>query len=68
MADHRALAREGTGKPVPRRHNEEITVDGETEPITVRLGVWTSNTKTRRDTLTQPQRTALIELGVGWAQ
>jgi hypothetical protein len=35
--------------------------------VTVRLGVWVSNTKSRRDKLTQPQRTALTELGVDWA-
>lgn len=66
----RALAqwieREGAGRPVPRAHSEEI-VDDETEPVTVKLGVWISNTKARRDKLTQEQRAALAELGIEWA-
>ena len=60
------VEREGTHRPVPRGHSEQITVDGETEPVTVKLGVWISNTKTRRDKLTPEQRTALQELGVPW--
>ncbi|MFR9800473.1 helicase associated domain-containing protein, partial [Streptomyces sp. MS06] len=31
------------------------------------LGVWVSNTKSRRDKLTQEQRAALTEIGVEWA-
>ncbi|MGW0949231.1 Helicase associated domain protein [Streptomyces sp. NPDC002623] len=61
------VEREGAHRPVPRSHAEEITVDGETEPVVVKLGVWISNTKTRRDKLAQEQRAALIELGVEWA-
>ncbi|WP_237409452.1 helicase associated domain-containing protein [Streptomyces sp. M2CJ-2] len=60
------VAREGQ-RPVPRGHSEQIPVDGETEPVTVKLGVWVSNTKTRRHKLTQEQRAALAELGVEWA-
>ncbi|MFM9709159.1 helicase associated domain-containing protein [Streptomyces galilaeus] len=45
----------------------EITVDGEAEPVTVKLGVWLSNTKSRRDKLTAEQRAALRELGMEWA-
>jgi hypothetical protein len=52
---------------VPRGHSEEIAVDGEAEPVTVKLGVWVSNTKSRRDKLTQDQLAALRELGVKWA-
>ncbi|WP_407647238.1 helicase associated domain-containing protein [Actinacidiphila soli] len=59
------MAREGTHR-VPRGHTEQIAVD-ETEPLTVRLGVWVSNTKSRRDKLTEPQRVALTELGIEWA-
>ncbi|WP_432182871.1 Helicase associated domain protein [Streptomyces sp. NBC_00063] len=59
--------REGTHRPVPRGHAEEITVDGQAEPMVVKLGVWISNTKARRDKLTQPQRDALRELGMEWA-
>ncbi|WP_327328778.1 Helicase associated domain protein (plasmid) [Streptomyces sp. NBC_01210] len=61
------IAREGAGKPVPRAHSEEIAVDGEAEPVSVRLGVFLSNTKARRGKLTDSQRAALAELGVEWA-
>jgi superfamily II DNA or RNA helicase len=61
------VEREGAHRPVPRGHAEEITVGGETKPVAVRLGVWVSNTKTRRDKLTAEQRNALRELGVEWA-
>lgn len=50
------VAREGAHRPVPRGHSEEIAVNGETEPVIVKLGVWVSNTKTRRDKLTQDQQ------------
>ena len=60
------VEREGAHRPVPRGHAEEIAVDGEAEPLTVKLGVWVSNTKTRRDKLTQEQLEALRELGVEW--
>ncbi|MFJ2203554.1 helicase associated domain-containing protein, partial [Streptomyces violaceusniger] len=60
------VEREGQ-RPVPRGHSEEISVDGETDPVAVRLGVWVSNTKTRRDKLTPEQLDALRELGVKWA-
>ncbi|MFE1198398.1 Helicase associated domain protein [Streptomyces olivaceoviridis] len=61
------VEREGAHRPVPRGHSEKIAVNGETEPVTVKLGVWVSNTKSRRDKLTHEQRTALAELGVDWA-
>ncbi|MBX9399356.1 Helicase associated domain protein [Streptomyces sp. TRM72054] len=61
------VEREGAHRPVPRGHGEEITVDGEAEPVVVKLGVWVSNTRTRRDKLTQEQRAALTELGIEWA-
>lgn len=60
------VEREGAHRPVPRSHAEKITVDGETEPVAVRLGVWVSNTKSRRDKLTPEQRVALKELGIDW--
>ncbi|MGW4840500.1 Helicase associated domain protein [Streptomyces globisporus] len=60
------IEREGQ-RPVPRGHAEEISIDGETEPVVVKLGVWISNTKTRRDKLTQEQLNALRELGIEWA-
>ncbi|MGW3561033.1 Helicase associated domain protein [Streptomyces sp. NPDC000963] len=58
------VEREGAHRPVPRGHAEEITIDGETEPVIVKLGVWVSNTKARRDKLNQEQRDALRKLGV----
>ncbi|WP_443062988.1 helicase associated domain-containing protein [Streptomyces sp. NBC_00440] len=61
------MEREGADRPVPRRHGEPITVDGETVPVTVKLGVWVSNTKSRRDKLTADQLSALTALGVDWA-
>ncbi|MGW3829264.1 Helicase associated domain protein [Streptomyces sp. NPDC005071] len=59
--------REGAHRPVPRGHAEEIAVDGKTEPMVVKLGVWVSNTRARRDKLTAEQLDALRELGVEWA-
>ncbi|MGW1771468.1 Helicase associated domain protein [Streptomyces sp. NPDC002104] len=61
------VEREGAHRPVPRAHGEKITVDGEAQPVIVKLGVWVSNTKTRRDKLTQDQLSSLRELGVDWA-
>ncbi|MCX2928504.1 DEAD/DEAH box helicase [Streptomyces sp. NEAU-W12] len=59
------IEREGQ-RPVPRGHSEEIAVDGEAEPVAVKLGVWVSNTKSRRDKLTQDQINALRKLGIDW--
>ncbi|MFC9609071.1 Helicase associated domain protein [Streptomyces niveus] len=61
------VEREGQ-RAVPRGHSELIAVDGEAEPVTVKLGVWTSNTRARRDKLTQEQLEALQKLGVEWAR
>ncbi|MFF1343208.1 helicase associated domain-containing protein [Streptomyces sp. NPDC058290] len=61
------VEREGTDRPVPRGHSEEIAVDGEAEPVIVKLGVWVSNTKSRRDMLTADRLAALAKLGVDWA-
>ncbi|MFF1643224.1 Helicase associated domain protein [Streptomyces sp. NPDC058246] len=61
------VEREGARRPVPRGHDEQITVDGQAEPVTVKLGVWITNTKTRRNKLTAEQLDALRELGVEWA-
>lgn len=47
---------------VPRGHVERL--DDGTE---VRLGVWLSNTKTRRAKLTEDKRQVLAELGLDWA-
>lgn len=61
------VEREGADRSVPRGHSEPIAVDGETEPVTVKLGVWVSNTKSRRDKLTAEQRAQLAKLGIEWA-
>ncbi|MEU8709955.1 Helicase associated domain protein [Streptomyces sp. NPDC048565] len=61
------VEREGVDRAVPRGHSEEIAVDGETEPVTVKLGVWSSNTRARRDKLTPEQLDALRKLGMDWA-
>jgi hypothetical protein len=60
------VEREGD-RPVPRGHSEQIAVDGEAEPVVVKLGVWVSNTGARRDKLGPEQLDALRELGVEWA-
>ncbi|MFD5286533.1 DEAD/DEAH box helicase [Streptomyces rubrogriseus] len=60
------VEREGH-RSVPRGHSEEIVVDSEMEPVVVKLGVWVSNTRARRDKLSQEQRAALAGLGLEWA-
>jgi superfamily II DNA or RNA helicase len=60
------VEREGD-RPVPRGAVVEVEVDGETEPVPVRLGVWISNTKSRRDRLDADQLDALRHLGMEWA-
>nr|WSZ11863.1 Helicase associated domain protein [Streptomyces canus]WSZ20624.1 Helicase associated domain protein [Streptomyces canus] len=59
------IQREGAHKAVPRSHVEAVVIDGQEHQH--KLGVWISNTKTRRDKLTHDQRAALAELGVEWA-
>jgi hypothetical protein len=59
------VAREGLHR-VPRTHPEQITVEGHTAPLIVKLGVWVSNARSRHDTLTQEQSTALAEPGGEW--
>ncbi|KUF19303.1 helicase [Streptomyces silvensis] len=59
------IQREGAHKAVPRGHVEAVVIDGQEHQH--KLGVWISNTKSRRDKLTHDQRTALAELGVEWA-
>ncbi|WP_372404112.1 Helicase associated domain protein [Streptomyces luteireticuli] len=60
------VKREGAHRPVPRSHSEQIAVDSEAGPVTVKLGVWVSNTKSRRDKLTAEQLDALRKLGIEW--
>ncbi|MEU6662123.1 Helicase associated domain protein [Streptomyces sp. NPDC046821] len=61
------VEREGADRPVPRGHSEPIAVHGETEPVVIKLGVWTSNTRARRDKLAPDQQAALRALGIEWA-
>ncbi|MFE7579486.1 Helicase associated domain protein [Streptomyces sp. NPDC057521] len=58
------VEREGQ-RAVPRGAVVEVVVDGETVPV--RLGVWLSNTRSRRDKLTTQQLAALAALGMEWA-
>ncbi|WP_267940509.1 helicase associated domain-containing protein [Streptomyces sp. ST2-7A] len=50
---------------VPRGHVERIVLDGEEHAI--KLGVWLTNTKTRRAKLTTDKRRQLADLGLHWA-
>jgi hypothetical protein len=59
------VKQEGAQRPVPRGAVGEITVDGEAMPV--KLGVWLSNARARRDKLTGEQLEALRDLGVEWA-
>lgn len=65
-----AKTREGQ-LTIPRGHVEEIAgADGGgdvDERITVKLGVWISNTKSRRAKLTDDQLAQLADLGLHWA-
>ncbi|MFF9063104.1 Helicase associated domain protein [Streptomyces sp. NPDC014882] len=61
------VEQEGAHRPVPRGATIEIAVDGEAEPVTVKLGVWVSNTRARRDRLTAEQLAELAALGMQWA-
>ncbi|EFL12749.1 TtrA [Streptomyces sp. C] len=61
------IEREGAHRPVPRAHSERISVEGEAEPVVVKLGVWITNTKQRRHKLTADQHAALAKLGIHWA-
>ncbi|MFH9500642.1 DEAD/DEAH box helicase [Streptomyces globisporus] len=61
------VEREGADRPVPRGAVVEIAVDGKTEPVPIKLGVWVSNTKSRKDRLDANQLAALAKLGMDWA-
>jgi hypothetical protein len=50
---------------VPRNHTEEVE-DGSSGTVTIKLGVFLSNTKSRRAKLTPDQLAALTEIGVHW--
>ncbi|MFF6893327.1 Helicase associated domain protein [Streptomyces microflavus] len=61
------VEREGADRPVPRGAVVEVKREGDAEPVPVRLGVWLSNTRARRDRLNTDQLQALRELGAKWA-
>ncbi|WP_412126471.1 hypothetical protein [Streptomyces murinus] len=56
------MEREGADRTVPRKVVETLPDGTETK-----LGIWYSNTKTRRDKVTEEQLDALRKLGVDWA-
>ncbi len=56
------VEREGAHRPVPRKAVETLPDGTESK-----LGIWYSNTKARRDKLTQEQLDSLRQLGVEWA-
>ncbi|MDJ1645225.1 DEAD/DEAH box helicase [Streptomyces pakalii] len=60
------VEQEGAHRPVPRGAVVDIVVDGETEPVPIKLGVWVSNTRARRNKLDQEQLEALAKLGINW--
>lgn len=63
----RTVGGAGRRPPACAARPQRRVVAGTTEPVVVKLGVWVSNTKTRRDKLDAEQRAALGELGVDWA-
>ncbi|MDT0347782.1 helicase associated domain-containing protein [Streptomyces litchfieldiae] len=58
------LQREGTLEGVPRKHTE--TVIDETGVTEVRLGIWLTNQRSRRGSLSPERAEALNELGIRW--
>ncbi|MEU6556278.1 helicase associated domain-containing protein [Streptomyces sp. NPDC046915] len=63
LAQYRA--RTGTVGPISRSHIETITINGEEHQV--KLGVFLSNTKTRRAGLSAAQLQRLAGLGLDWA-
>ncbi|MFF2792980.1 hypothetical protein ACFVT6_40605 [Streptomyces sp. NPDC058049] len=56
------MARTGS-VTVPRGHVEAVDIDGNEHAV--KLGIWMTNTKSRRG---KPDQAQLAELGVGWAR
>ncbi|MFD1277982.1 helicase associated domain-containing protein [Streptomyces kaempferi] len=50
---------------VPRGHVETVVIDGQEHPV--KLGVFLSNSKSRRAKLTTDKLTTLAGLGLEWA-
>ncbi|MFJ9552094.1 helicase associated domain-containing protein [Streptomyces erythrochromogenes] len=59
------IARTGS-VTVPRGHVEAVDIDGAEHAV--KLGIWLTNTKTRRAKLNHTQLDLLAGLGVEWAQ
>ncbi|MFE1877522.1 Helicase associated domain protein [Streptomyces sp. NPDC059496] len=59
------MARTGS-VTVPRGHLEAVDIDGAEHAV--KLGIWVTNTKSRRAKLDQTQLDALADLGVDWAR
>ncbi|ASQ93462.1 hypothetical protein CGL27_10550 [Streptomyces sp. 11-1-2] len=57
--------REGSLEDVPRKRVETIVDDAGVEQ-TIKLGVWLTNQRSRRGTLTEERAAALNELGIRW--
>ncbi|MFJ1569863.1 Helicase associated domain protein [Streptomyces erythrochromogenes] len=51
---------------VPRGHEEAVVIHGEEHAV--KLGIWLTNTRSRRGKLDQTQLAALAKLGIHWAQ
>jgi hypothetical protein len=51
---------------VPRGHVEQLPDSASGGPAEVKLGIWLSNTRTRRNRLTAQQLDRLAELGLDW--
>ncbi|WBB60988.1 Helicase associated domain protein [Streptomyces sp. WMMC500] len=58
--------REGTLEGVSRKHMEVVVDPATQAEASVRLGVWLSNVRSRRDSLTPERAEALNELGLRW--
>ncbi|MGW2588256.1 helicase associated domain-containing protein [Streptomyces virginiae] len=50
---------------VPRGHVEAVDIGGEEHAV--KLGIWLTNTKSRRPKLDQAQLATLADLGIDWA-
>ncbi|GAB3950642.1 hypothetical protein GCM10028832_03780 [Streptomyces sparsus] len=55
-------AREGEDAVPARSATETVVIDGQEAPV--KLGVWRSNMRSRRTSLTMEQQAVLDELGV----
>lgn len=66
QAARQYLQREGTLEGVSRKHQEVVVDPATGTEHTIRLGVWISNVKSRRGSLTPERAAALNDLGIRW--